>query len=97
MGGLPVRLPVGGVLLHQRRGSGRRRHGHGGGPLGQGDGLDTSCRMHRIESRNLRGEHLREGLREVLQQMEAVSDLDGVGRASAGALGIGRRPIDLGQ
>ncbi len=41
----------------------------------------------------MRGEHLVQRFREILQQMKAVRNLGGAGRALTGALGIRTRPI----
>ena len=66
---------------------------HGDGPIGKRDRLLAHRRIDRIEGVVMRGEDLVQGFPEILQQMKAIGDLGGLGRALTSALSIGARPI----
>jgi hypothetical protein len=77
---------------------GRRRrvwgwHGHRDGAVHPRDGLTTQRGIHRGEGLAMCGEDLVQSFRQVLQEMKAVSDLDGGGGTLVCAVGIGFRPI----
>src|SRR5262249_58728713 len=61
-------------------------------PLSLPDALPI-CGIDGLQGALLGGEDGLQGFRQVLQQMETVRNLRGVGRALACTLGIGARPI----
>jgi len=66
------------------------RHGKRSTPGGNGV---MPLLLSRAQVTGVLGEHHLQCFRQVLQQVEAVGDLDGLGGAVAGALGVGATPV----
>jgi hypothetical protein len=91
MQGLPAGLALRRALLRWQ-GDGVGWHGHGEGPIRQGDGLLVHQHIDRVEGLAVHAEHLVQRFPKILHQMKAVGDLGGRGSPVPCALGISGRP-----
>src|SRR5712691_2220067 len=90
------RLPAGGALGRPcllGRGCGRRWYRDRVRPIRQWDGLLAHRGVDGVEHLAMRGEHLGQGFRQVLQEMKTVRDLGGGGGPLARTLSIRLRAV----